>query len=137
VDQTTMRTLAGSARVARIGTTDHHGNVHLVPVTFVLRDDIWYSPSDASPPLAERSRKIARDPRATVLIDEYDEDWGRVWWVRLRGRGRILEDGPEREGARRMLLEKYPQFVEMSPEEGLGVVLAVDVAEWAAWSYSS
>ena len=23
---------------------------------------------------------------ATVLVDHYDDDWSRLWWVRIRGR---------------------------------------------------
>ena len=53
-------------------------------------------------------RNLARDPRATVLVDAYDEDWSTVWWVRLRGRA--VTDAQERAHARQPLWDKYPQF---------------------------
>src|SRR5262249_59547121 len=62
-----------------------HGRVHNVPVTFAIDGDTWYSPSDAGSRPAQRLRHLSRDPRVTIIIDVYDEDWARVWWVRLPG----------------------------------------------------
>jgi PPOX class probable F420-dependent enzyme len=120
MDEIQMRRLVQNARVARVGTTDERGRVHLVPVTFVVRDDIWYSPSDAGPRMAKRLRNLERDPRVTVLIDVYDEDWSKVWWVRLRGRGRVIEDSSERERARGLLGEKYPRSTRRPPTKAVG-----------------
>lgn len=78
----------------------------------------------------------ARDPRATVLVDDYDEEWAKVWWVRIRGRGRAIHDGPEWERAQRLLREKYPQFGDAPDQEGAGPVMAIVVDEWAGWAYS-
>jgi hypothetical protein len=66
----------------------------------------------------------------------YDEDWSKVWWVRLHGRGRVVPDSPERDHARRPLRAKYPQFAETPGNEGAGPVMAVDIIHWARWSYS-
>jgi PPOX class probable F420-dependent enzyme len=136
MEETEMRRRAEDARVARVGTTDERGRVHLVPVTFVVRDGTWYSPSDAGPRPVKRLRNLKQDPRVTVLIDVYDEDWSKVWWVRLRGRGRVVEDSCEREEARRLLRGKYPQFEDTPSDEGEGPVMAVDVEEWVGWAYS-
>ena len=40
----------------------------------------------------QRLRNIEANPRVEVVIDEYDEDWSRLWWVRLRGSARIVDD---------------------------------------------
>jgi hypothetical protein len=69
----------------------------------------------------------------SVLIDVYDEDWSKVWWVRLRGKGRAIAGGPEHERACRLLSAKYPQF-EGGP--GGGPVMAVTIEEWSSWIYS-
>lgn len=50
------------ARVARVGTVDERGRVHLVPVTFALAGEAWYSPTDAGERQAKRLRNLARDP---------------------------------------------------------------------------
>jgi PPOX class probable F420-dependent enzyme len=105
MDEARLRRRVAEARVARIGTVDEQGRAHLVPIVFVLDGDRLYSATDGPRP-AKRLRNLARDPRATVLVDAYDEDWSTVWWVRLRGRGRAVADPEERAHARRLLWDK-------------------------------
>ena len=131
-----MRRNASQARVARVGTVNERGRVHLVPVTFALAGEAWYSPTDAGERQAKRLRNLARDPRVSILIDAYDDDWAKVWWVRLRGNGRVVSDGPEREYAGRLLRHKYPQFADTPSEEGAGPVMAVNIEHWAGWAYT-
>lgn len=133
MDEREMRDRAAAARVARIGTVDEQGRVHIVPVVFALDGDTLYSTSDADTPLPKRLRNLDHDQRVTVLIDDYAEDWSNVWWVRLRGAGRVVDLGPERDRARGRLAEKYPQF---GGDPGEGSVMAVDVTDWSAWAYS-
>jgi PPOX class probable F420-dependent enzyme len=106
---------------------------NLVPIVFVLDGETLYTAVDAKP---KRSRKLqrienARDrPDVVVLVDHYEDDWTRLWWVRLRGRARVLDNGPEANRALRLLNEKYDQYERQRPSNP---VLAVDVAEWRAW----
>jgi PPOX class probable F420-dependent enzyme len=136
MDQGEQRRRVAEARVARVGTVDEQGRAHLVPIVFVLDGDRLYSATDDDPRPAKRLRNLARDLRVTVLVDAYDEDWSTVWWVRLRGRGRAVEDPRARAHARRLLEEKYPQFGDAPPAEAAGPVMAVDIEEWAGWAYS-
>jgi hypothetical protein len=69
----------------------------------------------------------------TVLVDEYAEDWERLWWARLRGRARVLDSGVEAESALVLLVDKYPQYRDSPP--GLPV-LAIDIDEWRSWAAS-
>lgn len=133
IDDQTMRVRVSEARAGRVGTIDERGRVHLVPIVFVIDGDMLYSSTDAGPRLPKRLRNMARDPRVTVLVDDYSEDWSQVWWVRLRGIGRVVRDGPEHDRARQLLAAKYPQF---GGDPGDGAVMAVDIAEWSGWSYS-
>jgi hypothetical protein len=66
--------------------------------------------TDAGKRQAKRLRNLTRDPRVSILIDAYDDDWAKVWWVRLRGNGRVVSGGPERNHAWQSLRQKYPQF---------------------------
>jgi PPOX class probable F420-dependent enzyme len=137
MDEAQLRRRVAEARVARIGTVDEQGRAHLVPIVFVLDGDRLYSATDDEPRPAKRLRNLARDPRATVLVDAYDEDWSTVWWVRLRGRGRAVTDPEERARARRLLWDKYPQFGDAPPEEAASPpMMAVDIEQWAGWAYS-
>jgi PPOX class probable F420-dependent enzyme len=123
-----------AARVARLATTDADGRPHLVPIVFALAGDTLYSAVDRKP---KRSRKLRRienaraRPDVTILVDNYEEEWDRLWWIRLRGRARVLDDGDERERALTLLAHKYPQYVDEPPD---GPVLAVDIAEVRSWS---
>ena len=136
MDESAMRRKVAEARVARVGTLDQRGSIHLVPVVYAMDGDTWYSPSDAGPRPVKRLRNVLADPRATILIDDYDEVWSRVWWVRLRGQGRMVESAAESERARRLLAAKYPQFGGDAEASTAGPVMAIDIQEWAGWSYS-
>jgi PPOX class probable F420-dependent enzyme len=121
-------------RVARLATTDPDGRPHLVPIVFVLVDDTLYTAVDEKPKLSRTLRRIenARErPDVTVLVDHYEDDWTRLWWVRLRGRARVLDEGDEAARALTALTAKYEQYRERPP--GLPV-LAVDLVDWRGWS---
>jgi PPOX class probable F420-dependent enzyme len=137
MDERQMRRRVAEARAARVGTVDERGRAHLVPVVFVIDGDTLYSATDAGPRPVKRLRNMRRDSRVTVLVDVYDEDWSKVWWVRMRGRGRAIEEGSERDHALRLLWEKYPQFGSAPPSEAAGPVMAVDIEEWSGWAYSA
>ena len=95
-----MRELADEvarSRVARLATLDTDGRPHLVPIVFALVGDTLYSAVDAKPKRSRTLRRIenARErPDVTVLVDRYDDgDWTQLWWVRIRGRARVLDEG--------------------------------------------
>jgi PPOX class probable F420-dependent enzyme len=122
------------SRVARLATLDVDGRVHLVPIVFALAEDTLYTAVDSKP---KRSRTLQRienaraRPDVTVLVDRYEEDWSRLWWVRLRGRARVLDGGEEAHTALALLVRKYEQYADEPPTTP---VLAVDVEEWRGWS---
>jgi PPOX class probable F420-dependent enzyme len=123
-----------AARVARLATTDPDGRPHLVPIVFALDGDTLYSAVDRKPKRSTKLRRIENArvrPDVTVLVDHYDEDWGRLWWIRLRGRARVLDDGDERDHALALLRKKYPQYRAEPPD---GPVLAVDVTDVRDWA---
>ncbi len=123
-----------TARVARLATTDSDGRPHLVPIVFALDGDTLYSAVDRKPKRSSTLRRIENArarPDVTILVDHYEENWGGLWWIRLRGRARVLDDGDERQRALALLQEKYPQYRTEPPD---GPVLAVDVTELREWS---
>jgi PPOX class probable F420-dependent enzyme len=133
MDDQMMRERVAEARVGRLATIDPDGRAHLVPIVFVLDGDTLYTAVDAKPKRARRLRRIenARErPGVTVLVDHYDDDWRRLWWVRLRGRARVLDAGEEADRALRRLAAKYEHYRTDPPGTP---VLAIDVDEWRAW----
>jgi PPOX class probable F420-dependent enzyme len=131
--------LVASERVARLATVDPDGRPHLVPIVFALLGETVYTAVDAKPkrsPTLRRIENARARPDVTVLVDHYEDAWTRLWWVRLRGRARVLDGGDEAERALAALTAKYPQYREASSTPG-PPVLAVDVTEWRAWSASA
>src|SRR5207237_10101548 len=107
-----------AARVARLATIDPDGRPHLVPIVFAIEGDTLYSAVDAKPKRSRTLRRIENArarPDVTVLVDHYEEDWARLWWIRLRGRARVLDDGDECERALALLPEKYPKYRDEPP----------------------
>jgi PPOX class probable F420-dependent enzyme len=122
------------ARVARLATSDPDGRPHLVPIVFVLDGETLYTAVDQKPKRSTTLRRIENArarPDVTLLVDHYEDDWNRLWWIRLRGRARVLDHGDEREHALALLREKYPQYRDEPPQ---GPVLAVDLTETRAWT---
>ena len=129
-----MRERVRDARVARLATVDADGRPHLVPICFVLDGDDVYSAVDEKPKRSKRLKRLENirvHPGVAVLVDHYDEDWTRLWWVRLDGTARVVEDGPERERALALLREKYAQYRSELPT---GPVIAVRVERWRGWA---
>ncbi|MDQ3672552.1 MAG: TIGR03668 family PPOX class F420-dependent oxidoreductase [Actinomycetota bacterium] len=132
-----MRERVRTARVARLATTDPDGRPHLVPIVFALAGERLYSAVDAKPKRSRSLRRIANArerPDVTVLIDHYEDDWSRLWWVSLWGRARVLEAGEEAERALQLLVDKYEQYRRELPDRP---VLAVDILEWRSWDASA
>ena len=133
-DRAPSRALVAAAPVGRLATIDSEGRPHLVPLCFVLEGDRLYSAVDEKPKRTKRLKRLENirlHPTVAVLVDHYDEDWRRLWWVRLRGEARVLEDGPERDAALALLLDKYEQY---RAEPPTGPVIAVEIREWREWS---
>jgi PPOX class probable F420-dependent enzyme len=102
-------------------------------VIFALDGDRVWLVVDEKP---KRRRELQRlvnvrgEPRVSLLVDRYDEDWERLWWVRADGRARMVGEGPEFERAVTLLLERYPQERERPPG---GPAIAVEVERWSYW----
>jgi PPOX class probable F420-dependent enzyme len=130
-----LRSRVAAERVARLATVDPDGRPHLVPITFALVGDTLYTAVDAKPKRSRTLRRIEnarKRPAVTVLVDHYDDDdWTRLWWVRIRGQARVLDRGEEAERALAALAAKYEQYRQAPP--GFPV-LAVDVREWRGWA---
>jgi PPOX class probable F420-dependent enzyme len=117
-----------------LATIDPDGRPHLVPIVFAADADTLYSAVDRKPKRSTTLRRIENArarPDVTILVDHYEEDWGRLWWVRLRGRARVLDEGEERDRALDLLVAKYPQYRDERPT---GPVLAVDVTDVREWN---
>jgi PPOX class probable F420-dependent enzyme len=122
----------GAAPVARLATVDREGRPHVVPICFVIDGGTLYTAVDEKPKRTRRLRRLGNieaNPAVEVVIDHYEEDWSKLWWVRLRGTARIVED-PR---AVDLLAAKYPQYRERPPA---GPVIAIEIEERSEWTSS-
>jgi PPOX class probable F420-dependent enzyme len=124
-----------AARVAHLATVRGDGRPHIVPIVFAIDGDALYSIADPKPKRDGellRLRNIAANPAVSLLVDEYDEDWTRLWWVRADGVARVLRTGPERDLTIDLLREKYPQYATWTTPFGDAMVVRVE--RWSSWS---
>jgi len=135
VDAAEARRLFGTARLAHLATADRDGRPHVVPVVFAVDGDTIYSAVDAKPKRTTALKRLANvraNPAVAMLVDHYDEDWSRLWWVRADGTGRVLTpEAAEGQRAITLLTARYSQYAGRAPA---GPVLAVDVDRWTGWS---
>jgi PPOX class probable F420-dependent enzyme len=126
------------ARVGRLATTASTGGPHLVPVVFALVGDVVWSAVDAKPKSTRSLRRLANiesNPRVSMLVDQYEDDWSRLWWVRIDGAATVVpvdsDDGPLALSA---LSAKYSQYAAETP---LGPLIRIAVGSWTSWSARS
>lgn len=90
-----------------------------------------YIPQDGKPKRPgrlQRFNNIAADPGCTVLLQQYNGDWSRLWWLRLRAQGAEI---PLADDVRAALCEKYPQYATTA----LGTTaLSVRILNTRLWS---
>jgi PPOX class probable F420-dependent enzyme len=134
LDLEAMRALVAEARAGRLATLDPDGRPNLVPIVYALDGKVLVSAVDRKPKESRSLRRLSNiraRPEVTVLVDHYEEDWDRIWWVRLRGRARVVEEGPDRDRALELLAEKYEQYRWEPPD---GPAILVDLLEWRGWA---
>ena len=119
--------------VAMLATVGADGAPHLVPVVFAVHDDVVYTAVDAKRKSTQRLRRLANieaNPRVSMLVDHYDDDWAQLWWVRADGIAAIHYSGEEMAAGYALLRKKYLQYQRIALD---GPVVTVVVQRWASW----
>ena len=108
--------LLAEARRATLATIDPTGRPRLVPICFVVADDVLWSPLDdkpkrvADPRSLARARDITARPEVALLVDRWSEDWKALAWLRLDGHAAIVEPSDVPTGIVARLRTRYPQY---------------------------
>jgi PPOX class probable F420-dependent enzyme len=136
VDEAEARRRFASAPVARMATVTADGRPHVVPVTFVVVGaTVWTAVDDVKPKRTTRLRRldnVAANPAVSYRVDQYDDDWSRLWWVRADGTGRVAARVTG--DALLALCARYPEYAARPPA---GPALAVRVERWTWWDAQS
>ena len=126
-----------SARTAHLATADASGQPHVVPVCFVFNGEFIYSVLDSKPKTTalrqlRRVRNILANPRVSLVVDHYEEDWSRLKYVMVSGEASLLESGEEWGLSIVMLRQKYPQYHRMELDQS--PVIKIVPARFVPWS---
>jgi PPOX class probable F420-dependent enzyme len=124
------------AVVGTLATVGADGRPHVVPVCFALSGDTLYFAVDAKPKRTQnlkRLRNIASNPLVSVLVHHYEDDWTKLWWVRVDGIARIALERTEIDRAIELLTTRYPQYRDARPA---GPVVAIGIERVSSWTGS-
>ena len=130
--------LLRSARIGHLATSDKSGQPHVVPICFVFDGTDFYSPIDekpkrTAPQKLKRLKNIRANPRVSLVIDRYDEDWTKLGYVLVFGTARILSRGEKHRQAVALLRRKYSQYRQMAIQERPMIVIRPSrVITWGA-----
>jgi PPOX class probable F420-dependent enzyme len=123
--------------VLRLATAGADGRPHLVPCTFAVDDAgrivIGIDSKPKTTANLRRLRNISENPSVSLLVDQYDDDWTRLWWVRADGTAAIERAGAEHAAHWDQLRARYPQYAGQVLD---GPVIVVTVESWSGWAFA-
>ena len=115
--------LLAQAPVGHLATAAASGAPHVIPLCFTPSlessgGQVIYSALDQKPKRTaltrlRRVRNILENPQVALVVDHYEADWNRLWYLLITGRAELLLEGDERDDAIGLLRQKYPQYREM------------------------
>ena len=132
--------------IARLATVSSEGQAHLVPVVFVWQAGKIWSPVDGKPksgtPL-KRVQNALANPKGSLLLDEYGDDWSQLWWLRIDINLEViyLDELNERAQAEAqdvvtLLKQKYPQYKTTAVLTDHPTMLAMTPTNIRSWQAS-
>ncbi len=130
-------------RVARLATADENGSPTLIPVCYAYDGTHFYTPLDQKPKRVEgkrlrRVRNIEARHEATLLIDQYSDDWSQLGYVQIYGHAELI--GPEHTlHAQTLVLlrERYVQYRMMALEQNRVIMITpLRIVSWGPIFYS-
>ncbi len=124
-------------RVAHLATADAEGSPHVIPVCYAFDGQRFYTPLDEKPRRVagnqlRRVRNIEARHEASLVIDQYDDDWTRLGYVLIHGHADLLApEEPAHAQALHLLRQRYVQYLTMSLERYPVIVISPDrVTSW-------
>lgn len=102
-------------------------------VTFALVAGHAVTAIDHKPKRTDRLQRLVnveQTGRASLLVDHYEEDWSRLWWVRIDGSASLHEAGELYSSAIDGLVAKYAQYSDRAPEGPVIAISQEDVSSW-------
>jgi PPOX class probable F420-dependent enzyme len=126
------------ARRAHLATAGADGAPHVVPVCFAVldRQTLAFAIDDKPKAPGRTLRRLANlraNPRFALVVDRWDEDWSRLAYVLVSGRGATIDDPARRGIAVAALRARYPQYVAMNLDGARHAVIELAVERVHVW----
>jgi nitroimidazol reductase NimA-like FMN-containing flavoprotein (pyridoxamine 5'-phosphate oxidase superfamily) len=114
------------AQVCRLAATRADGTPHIIPLCPVFDGETLYVDIG---PKSTMAAAVRFEPRVTVMVDDYYDDWSKLQKVILRCVAERVE-GAEQDAAWERIREKFPQYkgIDWKPR----MTLALRVQDWIA-----
>lgn len=120
--------------VARLATVRPDGAPHVVPVVTAVDGDDVYTAVDHKPKASQRLQRLANlaaEPRCSLLVDHYEDDWDRLWWARADGRAEVIPPPHADHPGIAALVAAHPAYRDRPPA---GPLIRVAVTRWTGWA---
>jgi PPOX class probable F420-dependent enzyme len=142
INDTFVKTIIDKARVARLATVDSECKPHLIPVVFVFDNYNYFIPIDektkrSRPEKLKRAKNIQQNSNVTLLIDDYNENWRKLYFIMIQGKASII--GGKKleknellllEKAHKLLSDKYLQYQKIGIGEYVIMIIPQKVITW-------
>jgi len=132
-------TLIKGAKVARLATVDQKSHPYVVPVVFVFHENSFFIPLDEKVKAVnarklKRVKNIEKNPNVTLLIDKYQNDWKKLFFLMIHGKARVIDtkNSKTMDKVHKLLISKYPQYKKI----GVGKsCIEINPKRITYWSY--
>jgi len=140
ISKATIEVLIDRHPVARFASLDTELNIHQVPIVFVRHKNIFWSPVDGKPKSGgelSRVRNVRKNPNVSFLLDSYEQDWSKLWWIRIEGIANIVEveydTNADIADIVRALRCKYPQYQDIPVLRKPETLIAISPTKMISW----
>ena len=124
-------------RAGRLATADEQGSPHIIPVCYAFDGTCFYIALDEKPKRVEKTqlhrvRNIEARHEASLLIDQYDDDWSQLGYILVHGKAELIGGEHEQHKEALILLrERYVQYRTMALEQYPVIMITPDkITAW-------
>jgi len=124
--------------VGHLATADRTGTPHVVPLCYARLGDLLYfvaddKPKRRGPRALKRLSNLADNPRAALVVDDYDADWTRLAYLLVHLDAAPVDDPTEYAAALDALRRRYPPYRSMPLELDTHPMIRLTPRRWHLW----
>ena len=131
------KALIKGAKVARLATVDQKSNPYVVPVVFVFHENSFFIPIDEKVKTVnarklKRIKNIEKNPNVTLLIDKYQNDWKKLFFLMIHGKATVIDGKNNKlmDKIHKLLISKYPQYKKIGVGNSCIMISPTKITFW-------